>query len=161
MLLFKDYYFLYEDVTTEQITPYTTHLEGMKIEGSIIRNAGSSARTKIKNESQNLSDISRDNFIGFIIYEPTQNVYFFNRDLITHARAGVLLGIGIDPIKEYVNNSLCGYFNLGSTKKRIKFSYFSSNPKWLDTIDIKDVTEKAFKKALIILNPEEIAYLES
>lgn len=161
MLCFKDYYFLYEEITKEQITPYETVLNGVKVSGNIIRNAGASARENIYKESEEIlgKDVSGE--IGFLIYAPTKNVYFFNRDLISHD--GAARRLGIDIVRYRVFESLCGYYRLhDKIGNRIYLSDFSTNKKWFveNNIDPKELATEAFKKALVMVDPLELENIE-
>jgi hypothetical protein len=143
--------YLIESVSSDRIIDFNTSNGS----GSIIRNAG-------KKERDSMVGPSKD--IGFIVHIPSKNVYFFDRELLSHASAGYR--IGLETFSNRVKDCICGYYDPISPAEvldrnnisRIRISGVSSD---VDMIrpDTMQSLIASFEKALLRPAPSDFSVI--
>jgi hypothetical protein len=149
-LQYSDYAeYLIESVSTDRIIEFNT----ANGSGTIVRNAG-------RKERDSMIGPTKD--IGFIVHIPSKNVYFFDRELLSHASAGYR--IGLDANGSRVKDCICGYYDPVSTTEqldmynvsRIRISGVSSDTAMIRP-DVINTLIEAFTKALIRPAPSDFS----
>lgn len=141
--------YLIESVSSDRIIEFNT----ANGSGTIIRNAS-------KKERESMIGPTKD--IGFIVHIPTRNVYFFDRELLSHASAGYRLGL--DTISSRVKDCICGYYDPVTPTdqldimnvSRIRISGISSDADMIRP-DTMQILISAFEKALIRPTPSDFS----
>lgn len=135
--------YLLESYSQDRIIPYNSQ-EQQGSQGEIVRNASGKERLKISKESGD-----RNKEIGFIAHLPSENIYFFNRDLISHGGVAYRLGFGFAR-EDAVEDSICGVLYMNTNE--IHISDFSTMPELRNPEgENKEKLKACFRKSL--MNP--------
>lgn len=156
MISFKEFFYFIESAN-DSVIDVVGDIYGEKIPTKILRNPSPSKRNKLVSDNTSLYKSTE---LKFILHIPTNNIYFFNGDLLIHEIAA--RKIGLETHDEIVRESITGQFDVGEEESRISISKFSTDFDYLkaNKVNVIQIMVDLFKtKCLTSLTETEIINL--